>query len=350
MVQVTRGRLFFTPNPRWHRYTVTRHLDYGSAAAINSARDSAMHELVIRWLNIPRLLRSFALQLTIAAGLSSPARGDEAITISSWNIANLHHVPGYAYRGEIGTWRTFADLAIIKKILVDQKPGVILLQEASGELAVRDVLGDDYAIIGTREYDARRDNDNLLQRDVYPFIAVRRELEGKILYQFSTGLSDGLMPSETRDIQYVRLQVGSKTLGLIHIHGKSSCPDTVKIDSDNRSCQLIYKQFLSIGDLIKKEAGQDDAVLVVGDFNRELLNPRLLEWRKTYAPWAASLIAPPACILRPSLQPIDFVIVSKLPTGGTIASGSTLSNLLPTLDHPARISDHCPLSIRVDFK
>lgn len=289
------------------------------------------------------------LLTTVSVGYVGSTIAADSLTITSWNVANLHHVPGYAYRGEIGTWRTIADLSIIKKVIKSQDPDVILLQEASGELAVRDVLGKGYTILGTKEYDDRRDHAYLLKRIVYPFTAVRTNLGSNIIFRSSIGLVAEANPSETRDIQYFRIKVTDKIVGLIHIHGKSSCPDTVKVDSDNSSCQLIYAQFLKVSEILKM-ADADDVVLVIGDFNRELLNPKLRVWREHYAPWAKAIIAPPSCILRPSLQPIDFAIVAKIPADSTVILIEENENVLSILKHPDRISDHCPLTIRISFK
>lgn len=271
------------------------------------------------------------------------------LTITSWNVANLHHVPGYAYRGEKGTWRTFADLEIIKQVISSQTPDIILLQEASGELAVRDVLGEGYRMIGTNEYDRRRDSILLQQRDVYPFVAVRAELDSSIITHLSIGLLNGTDPAPTRDIQYLSIKVGDRSVGLIHIHTKSSCPNTSKVGSINRSCQLNFSQFRLISQLVIK-AETDDTVLVIGDFNRELLNRRLSDWRKLYAPWAKTLIAPLPCVLRKTSEPIDFAIVAKQSDDAVLTQIDAMPKEFPKLAHPERVSDHCPLTIRINFR
>lgn len=308
-----------------------------------------MQEGCERQRHLRALLRSLLTLVAVLACASGSVLAENGLTITSWNVANLHHVPGYAYRGNIGTWRTFVDLAIIRQIITSQAPDVILLQEASGELALRDVLGRGYLLIGTDEYERRRDRAFLQQRDVYPFIAVRKELESTIVSRSSIGLSTGTDPAPTRDIQYLRLKVGERSVGLVHIHAKSSCPDTVKADSANWSCQLNFAQFFAIGQLINK-ADSDDVVLVIGDFNRELLNRRLSNWRDRYAPWAKTVIAPPSCVLRRASEPIDFAIVAKLSHDATVTPIDAMTDVLPKLAHPEQISDHCPITVRVNFR
>ncbi|WP_224702707.1 hypothetical protein [Devosia aquimaris] len=291
-----------------------------------------------------RYIKQVIAFFCILGSVSPPASSADTIKFLSWNVSNYVPASGYSYRGAIGTRRLEADLLAIRQILADGYDA-LLLQEAVNDLAVRSTVGPLYSVLSTEEYREIVSAPPQLERLVQPFVAIAENATLQVAETESWRL-DGAVDGNylTRDILYVQLAWGQQKIGLVHAHMKSGCNDTLA--SVQLDCRLMNSQFEAIGAGVEQKIGLVDALLVIGDFNRELLNPRLKQWRDDKVPWAREFIAIPPCWLRPSPQPIDFVIVAKLAAGLRLATvpieTSDLELLLPN-----RISDHCPVAFEL---
>lgn len=268
----------------------------------------------------------------------------DTIKFLSWNVSNYVPSAGYSYRDEIGTWRTDTDLLAIRKILASGYDA-ILLQEAVSDLAVRSTVGPSYSIFATEEYRRLVSAPPQLEQLVQPFVAVLETADLRVTNTESWRLDNAVSGAHlTRDILYFELAWLQHRVGVVHAHLKSGCPITVI--STRLECQLMTEQFQKIEAVVEKRVDAVDALLVIGDFNRELMNPRLLQWRNEHVPWAKNIIPIPPCKLRPSINPIDFVLVAK------IANGLKFDRLTVDLGDvelllSQRISDHCPFAFQL---
>ncbi|MES0071182.1 MULTISPECIES: hypothetical protein [unclassified Mesorhizobium] len=105
-------------------------------------------------------------------------------------------------------------------------------------------------------------------------------------------------------------------------------------------------QFKQIETIVKAKIDGVDALLVIGDFNRELMNPRLLPWREEHVSWLQKVVTVPSCTLRPSINPIDFVLVATIRDGLKLEPISVdMSDVVHLV--PRRISDHCPMAFQL---
>lgn len=284
------------------------------------------------------------LSCTTNANASEPLNR-RSLKIISWNVENLHNVPGDAFRGEVGTWRTKADLVAIRQ-LIGREFDAIFLQEASNEMSVRGIVGDNYTIIPTNEYIDQADRGIPPARLIYPFSAFSKNT--KILTKLSYSLpSDSGSGKLTRDMQVIKVLAESYAISFIHLHAKSGCPNTIK--SSTEDCRLLFKQFDMLAEIIEEMNHDSDMILVVGDLNREIFNPKLSAWRNEMAPWIKNALPLQPCVLRMSKEPIDFVLVAKESPGITISEIPLEWDVVRALSNFKRISDHCPIAFALDF-
>lgn len=276
---------------------------------------------------------------------ASEALNKKSLKVISWNVENLHNVPGDAFRGEIGTWRTKADLVAIRQI-IEQGFDAIFLQEASNEISVRGIIGNNYIIIPTAEYIDKTDRGAPSVRLIYPFSAFSKST--KILTKLSYSLpGDSGSSRLTRDIQVIKVLAENRTITFIHLHAKSGCSKTIR--SFTKDCRLLFKQFEMLTEIIEEMSHDSDMVLVVGDLNREILNPKLSAWRNEKAPWIKRVLPLQSCVLRASKEPIDFVLVIKEIPEITISEVPLEWGTVIALSNFKRISDHCPIAFTLDF-
>lgn len=291
----------------------------------------------------PKRVLTLLILATLAVGFS-PASQADTIKFLSWNIANYVPSAGYSYRGEIGTWRTEPDLLAIRAIAAADYD-LILLQEAVNDLAVRSTVGPSYSVLSTEEYRGLVSSPPQLERLVQPFVAVSETATFRVNFTESWRLGDTLDGAHlTRDALYVELVWLQYKVGVVHAHLKSGCPSTVV--NTRLECQLMTEQFETIEAVVEQKIDTVDALLVIGDLNRELMNPRLLRWRDEHLPWVREFIAVPPCRLRPSLHSIDFVLVAKI-ADGLEFQPLTVDMSDVELLSPRRISDHCPVAFQL---
>jgi hypothetical protein len=96
-------------------------------------------------------------------------------------------------------------------------------------------------------------------------------------------------------------------------------------------------------------SNDSDVVLVIGDLNRELLNSKILAWRKDKVAWIEFSLPPEPCRLRGSKEPIDFVLVAKGHSKIMISHSALDWSEINALESHKRISDHCPIAFNLKF-
>lgn len=298
-----------------------------------------------RWIYL--VLTWVALWITTSFACTGSARAQESDSLKfiSWNIENFHHVPGYSFRGEIGTWRTKADVEAIRHMIGEAYDGVFL-QEATSELSVRELLGGNYRILSTKEYIEQADGGMPLTRIAHPFSAISNDI--KILSVASHSLpSKESVGRLTRDIQAIKLLAFNYKISILHLHAKSGCAAT--INSSTTECLLLFSQFEMLTDLVRNMSNDSDVVLVIGDLNRELLNSKILAWRKDKVAWIEYALPPEPCSLRAAKEPIDFVLVAKGHSKIMISHSTLDWGEINALESHIRISDHCPIAFNLKF-
>ncbi len=219
-------------------------------------------------------MRAAFLAISVSAVIGWPAVADE-LRIASWNIANLAQGPGVELRGYV---RDDQDYAGLKANIETLKPDVIALQELGSLPAAQAVLGDEYIVqFETRCVlnPKRCQEDN---NDIYTAIAYRLDLPG-VLETFQ--IDELAIPhqSECADQgpRNVRGGVGVKirwnhtNYWIPSLHLKASCKRNQNASNPDQAddCRTLARQFEILFDWLKSvPAG--DAVILAGDFNREL--------------------------------------------------------------------------------
>lgn len=220
-------------------------------------------------------MRSVGQALLLLIGLIASASGDE-LRIVSWNIANLAQQPGAELRGYV---RSVEDYDQLRAIVEDAAPDIIALQEVGSIPGAARVLGDGYTIQFETACVSNEKRCLADTGEIYTAIAYRRDLPGIVgTFQIdSLGVqhSSECVGDEPRR---VRGAVGVKVLrdGTVYwvpsLHLKASCK-TNRDESGADQLDDCATQRIQYGLLNDWLEGlpRSDAVVLAGDFNRELL-------------------------------------------------------------------------------
>lgn len=165
----------------------------------------------------------------------------------------------------------------LRTVLAQQlNADVIAFQEVSGAVAVRDLLGDAYEVCG---YEGHK-----VQRLAF---AWKRSLgRGRCEVDWSLALPQRPMPEQVRPGLALSLQRDGKTLRFLTVHLKSSCVSALdasnplfpaaaseargQLDGPNPHCQSLQEQVAPLEAWLERQAQGADAVVLLGDFNRNL--------------------------------------------------------------------------------
>lgn len=213
----------------------------------------------------------------VAAFVTLTAAQADPLRVVSWNIANLAQGPGTELRGYT---RTEADYDRLRSLIAGLAPDVIALQEIGSIPGARAVLGDEYVIqfetrCITNEKGCLEDAD-----DIYNAIAYRKDLEGVVeTFQIDslaiphTSECAGEEPRRVRGGVGVKLIRDGTAYWIPSLHLKASCKTNGDEDGEDQldDCATQRVQFGLLIDWMKSLPG-DDAVILAGDFNRQLLS------------------------------------------------------------------------------
>lgn len=222
--------------------------------------------------------RSFLVAaFTLATAITAPASA-ETLRVVSWNVANLAQGPGHDLRGYE---RTQEDYDHLKLLIAKMAPDVIALQELGSVPAAESILGANYEI-----HFETRCTDNRTQcredvEDIHNAIAYRKDLPG-VLDVFQIDSVAVFHESDCVDEprRRVRGAVGVKVefagtaywIPSLHIKANCKTNDNETSADQRAACATQRAQFQVLVDWMKG-LPEDDAVILAGDFNRQLLTP-----------------------------------------------------------------------------
>ncbi|MEM7033008.1 MAG: endonuclease/exonuclease/phosphatase family protein [Chloroflexota bacterium] len=157
----------------------------------------------------------------------------------------------------------------------------------------------------------------------------------------------------------LEISAADKTVTLMNIHLKARCPDNnvPLFESDKRDCQRLAAQVPLLEDWIDEQASQDKPIIVLGDFNRRFEAPdRFWPEIDDGVPANADLSRVTEdregkCWPERRLRTfIDHIVYDQL-TSQMILADSVWQHRFLT-EHQTYedvLSDHCPLSVDVQF-
>ena len=263
--------------------------------------------------------------------------GAITLKLATWNIAWLDSEPG---DGENA--REERDYALLRSYAQRLDADIVAFQEVENELAARRVFEPElYAIVMEERDDPLRVG-----------FAYKRDLAARgVSIQRNPDYVALDLGGLRRGID-VTLEAQGWSLRLLNVHLKAGCwSDAAK---DQAACVKLRTQLARLEDWIDARASEGVAFVVLGDFNRRL-PARDRFWRELddSEPPNADLSAPgqrlkPACWGGAFPGFVDHFVLDRLATAYLIES--SFEELVYEERGAAarqRLSDHCPLALRL---
>jgi endonuclease/exonuclease/phosphatase family metal-dependent hydrolase len=284
-----------------------------------------------------------ALALLIGLMLCSSAQARD-VRITTWNVGwlteragELEQSPG---RRPIYQ-RTADDFARLARYVDVVNPDIIALQEVDGAGAASRILDpQQYRIFLTDEDDMQR-----------PALAVRRG-RGIDIQQNPDVVGLDLLDGQPRSLRRgldATITIGKSSLRVLVVHLKSGCFSPAQ---KGEACDLINRQAPIIQAWIDARQAEGQAFAVLGDFNRRLGNQAdPLRQLLDDGPRPVSILndAPSKCWGGRYPDPIDHIILGE---GADKRVMGRAQELVYQETDPAdrdRLSDHCPVSVMLDY-
>lgn len=243
-----------------------------------------------------------------------------------------------------GLERSERDFAALARYARELNADVIALQEVDGESAARLVFPG-YTFCFTHR--AHVQNNGFAIRADVPH-RCGPDLE-------SLSLADSLR----RGAQVVLYPGEPREMHLLSVHLKSGCADK-PLRNDDRACHDLTRQIPLLRQWIDEQERAGLPYAVLGDFNRDLLadsGPGGL-WRQLSGPAekprvinAASGQAFRNCVPGQGYAAyIDHILLSRRLAAALVPGSFERLTYRPVDARRARLSDHCPVSVRTDIQ
>lgn len=337
-----------------------------------------------------RLLGACCVALSAAA--SAPAAADD-FTFASWNIANLHHETGVALRDR-AIAREDIDYDRLAAVAEELKADIIGLQEIGSPTALERVFpASDYHLILSDRYQTGDENRPSEERDIFTALAISRDRfptlpEVSTIHAFSIQhieLSrDGTIADirPTRSAMHVEFELGGQTISFLNVHLKSSCHQYALRDVEDENffngnpfgsrfdCRTLKAQLAILENWIEVQHALGKQVIVAGDFNRRL-NMAYRNPTRHEDFWAELNDGQPGNLsLSKGPEGLDYVCWPKHEDRfaehiDLVVADTAFLNAFNTVDFEKvgmgfdeapeyankarqRLSDHCPIRLRVE--
>ncbi|HEY4250051.1 MAG TPA: endonuclease/exonuclease/phosphatase family protein [Roseomonas sp.] len=272
--------------------------------------------------------------------LAWPALADTELKIATWNIAWLTTKPtGHPDLPRDVRTRSPEDFTRLQAYAARLDAAVIALQEVDGPLAAARVFDNrDYVIHLTDENDVQR-----------PGFAWRRNLR---VTRNPDLVGLDLRPSARFSLRRgaditVETEGGSR-LRLLSIHLNAGCREGPIARSERRECDSLGRQIPVLAGWIAERRREGVPFMILGDFNRRIgRNDELFEQLSEAAPLThANAGFSNPCWGGGSF--IDQILVGGA-ARGWVEDGSLRVLVYAEQDRRLRdrLSDHCPVSLRV---
>lgn len=184
------------------------------------------------------------------------------VTIGSWNLQWLDDSSS-----SMGPKRDTRDYHQFNRYILKAHPDVLAFAEVASIKAIRRVVGYDYTIeISHRA--TRKPSEGKWRQ--YTGLAIRKGIVYKRFSDFNLNVNHN---NRLRNAVDIELQMGTnKRLRLLAVHLKSGCFTQSK--SSSFACQTLARQAKLLHQWITKRNQQHQSFVIMGDFNRRMLNTR----------------------------------------------------------------------------
>lgn len=285
-----------------------------------------------------RSCRRLGLVVAGAVWFAAPLAGAQAaeLKLATWNLEWLTLRPaGDPILPENVMPKGPADWALLQRYALALDADVVALQEVDGpEAAAKVFPADRYAIVMT--------NDNVVQRVGF---AVRRGLAFERNPDLVALDVEPEARFHLRSGADITLVLPGGRLRLLNVHLKSGCP--VARMEGSRACELLREQVPALRGWIVQRVREGVPFLLMGDFNRRMDGKdEMLQALNASAPLvrATEGRATP-CWGGNSF--IDHIMAGGAARGWMRPETLTVMVYREGREAKERLSDHCPVSVRV---
>ena len=276
--------------------------------------------------------------------LALPARAEQEIKVATWNIAWLTLKPsGHRDLPPDVRARSSEDLALLRRYAQRLNADVVALQEIDGEAAAARIFDPaEYVIHLTDERDIQR-----------PGFAIRRALHltrNPDLAELD--IRAGARRSLRRGADITVQAPSGERLRLLSVHLDAGCREDAIGPDAPPECDGITRQAAILGRWVEARRNEGVGFAVLGDFNRRITErDGLLSRVEDGEPLlraTAGFSSPCWADARGGRPFIDHILL------GGPAAGWTVPRSLAVLVYAERdrsfrnrLSDHCPVSVRM---
>ena len=248
--------------------------------------------------------------------------------------------------------RSSRDFAVLARYARELDADVVALQETDGADAARLVFPD-YAFCFTGRQHVQ--NTGFAVRHGVPFRCGPDDRELSLGDTLRRGKELTLFPGEPQEIR------------LLSVHLKSGC-SSKPLTATDKACHDLARQVPILEAWIDAQAHAGKRFAVLGDFNRDLLSEesRGLTLGRETSLWAELADgAPPEAALRNAAAGavfrncvpgqgyrgyIDNIVLSRALAADAIPGSFARLTYRPADARHARLSDHCPVSVRLNVR
>ena len=282
-----------------------------------------------------RYLAALALLVFMVNAFSVAANAAE-IKIASWNIYWLTAEDPDHHRRKAGDYTRLAGYAS------NLDADVIALQEVDAGFVRKVFPLQQYRIELSHREDTRQRTGFAIRRGIrYRRLPDYRELST------NWGLRYGTV---------IELEVGGRKIDVMSVHLKSGCFDRDLDRPGTRSCRELKSQVRPLESWIDRRLERGRAFILLGDFNRRMDRRRDDLWRfiadgNPKPIYRVNAGEKPRCWGSRFPEFIDHIVVG--PIAGKAVKPHSFEELTYTETNyyrwRKRLSDHCPISIRLVF-
>jgi len=274
----------------------------------------------------------------------------QSLNISTWNIEWLTTTPDpnvdESKRGE-------SDFKHLSDYFKQLSPDILAFQEVDSEAAIANVIGPNYQIVMSERALPNNARHQFSDINQYTGFAIKDSIEFKEVpdVRLDTGSS-----SKLRFASYVVLKPSSKKpIHVLSVHLKARCNGAFR---NNRHCKTLRSQTKHLNQWIRTREAENDAYIILGDFNHNLAYNG--DWM-----WAQLSDSTNADLSTRHVQP-KCRVKSKRNKGKTRTYPSVIDHIITseqiTSSHSAQklfdeqavlnfqLSDHCAVSATVSYK
>ncbi len=270
-----------------------------------------------------------------------------ATTFTSWNIEWLSSSPSAKFSE---SHRSAADVQKLNQHFIKTQSDVLAFQEVDDPQIIGNVVGSDYQLFFSDR--SKRSNRHLQFDDInqYTGFAVKKDIPASDPVDLPLDTQSG---SKLRFATYIVLYPDSEQpIHALSVHLKARCAGAYR---NNRHCKTLQSQGGVLNQWINERERQNQAYVILGDFNHNLGYSGDWLWQAIVKNTNASLATqrtPADCKVRSRKQPnkthqfrslIDHIIVGDKLTASNVRQVTYDSNQVLSY----HLSDHCPIQASV---